>query len=184
MSNAQNKSTMTFNTISTSDYGTFKTGSYTLNGQPYRVNGNCVGGQWSWTLAHDMSNHNNLREVKSHLLTLVGQDTQELTQKDTIRRACELLDSGLRVYNHDDCTNDLTERRVGGQICSNLTHVRKVYVDMYKVFRFGKVVGTYKTAMGATRKLAEMNKRCTAFFAMNPYTERYTFLTEYPVFKD
>jgi len=72
MSNAQNNSKMTFNSISTSDYGTFKTGSYTLNGQTYRVNGTCSGGVWSWTLVFDMSSHNNLREVKSHLLTLVG----------------------------------------------------------------------------------------------------------------
>jgi hypothetical protein len=63
---------MTFNLISTSDYGTFKTGSYTVNGQPYRVNGIQQGHTWTWTLVHDMSDHNNLREVKNHLLSLVG----------------------------------------------------------------------------------------------------------------
>ncbi len=109
MSNAQNKSTMTFNTISTSDYGTFKTGSYTLNGQPYRVNGNCVGGQWSWTLAHDMSNHNNLREVKSHLLTLVGQDTQDMTTNNNLVNATDRVETpkqalqvmGMKVDNRN-----------------------------------------------------------------------------------
>jgi len=62
---------MKFKTISTSNYGTFKTGSYTVNGQPYRVNGICRGNVWTWTLAYDMSEYNNLREVKNHLLTLV-----------------------------------------------------------------------------------------------------------------
>jgi hypothetical protein len=107
-----------------------------------------------------------------------------MTQKDTLRRAAELMESGLRVYNHNDCNNDLTERRVGGQICSSLTHAKKVYDDMYRVFVCDKAVGTYKTAMGAARKLAQLNRNCTAFFAQHYLTDEYTFLTDYPVFKD
>ena len=113
-----------------------------------------------------------------------AQNNSTMTQKDTLRRAAELMESGLRVYNHEDCNNDLTERRVGGQICSALTHAKKVYTDTYRVFRCGKSVGTYKTAMGAARKLAELNKNCTAFFAQHYLTDEYTFLTDYPVFKD
>ena len=111
-------------------------------------------------------------------------NAQNMTQKDTLRRAAELLESGLRVYNHDDFNNDLTERRVGGHICSSLTHAKKIYGDVYRVFVCDKSVGTYKTALGAARKLAELNRNCTAFFAQHYLTDEYTFLTNYPVFND
>lgn len=113
-----------------------------------------------------------------------AQNKSKMTQKDTLRRAAELMESGLRVYNHEDCNNDLTERRVGGQICSSLTHAKKVYDDMYRVFRCGKSIGTYKTAMGAARKLAQENHNLTAFLAQDYLTDQYTFLTDYPVYKD
>ena len=113
-----------------------------------------------------------------------AQNNSTMTQKDTLRRAAELMESGLRVYNHNDYNNDLTERKVGGEICSSLTHAKKVYADTYRVFRCGKPMGTYKTALGAARKLAQLNRNCTAFFAQHYLTDEYTFLTDYPVFKD
>lgn len=113
-----------------------------------------------------------------------AQNTTAMTQKDTLRRAAELMESGLRVYNHNDCNNDLTEHKVGGQICSALTHAKKTYGDVYRVLVCDKPVGTYKTALGAARKLAQLNKNCTAFLAQDYLTDEYTFLTDYPVFKD
>jgi len=113
-----------------------------------------------------------------------AQNKSKMTQKDTLRRAAELMESGLRVYNHNDYTNDLTERKVGGQICSGLTHAKKTYGDVYRVLVCDKPVGTYKTALGAARKLAQLNKNCTAFLAQDYLTDEYTFLTDYPVFKD
>ena len=113
-----------------------------------------------------------------------AQNNSKMTQKDTLRRAAELMESGLRVYNHDDCNNDLTEGKVGGVICGSLTHAKKVYDKTYRVFRFDKPVGTYKTALGAARKLAQLNRNCTAFFAQHYLTDEHTFLTDYPVFKD
>jgi len=111
-------------------------------------------------------------------------NAQNMSQKDTLRRAAELMESDLRVYNHNDCTNDLTERRVGGQICSALTHAKKTYGGKYRVIRCEKTIGTYKTALGAARKLAQLNHNCTAFLAQDWLTDEYTFLTGYPVFKD
>ena len=113
-----------------------------------------------------------------------AQNNSKMTQKDTLRRAAELLESGLRVYNHGDCNNDLTERRVGGHICSGLTHAKKIYGGVYRVFVCDKPMGTYKTAIGAARKLAQLNKNCTAFLAQDWLTDEYTFFTDYPVFKD
>ena len=101
-----------------------------------------------------------------------AQNNSTMTQKDTLRRAAELMESGLRVYNHNDYNNDLTERRVGGQICSSLTHAKKVYNDMYRVFVCDKAVGTYKTALGAALKLAQLNRNCTAFLAQNYLPDR------------
>ena len=111
-----------------------------------------------------------------------AQNNSKMTQKDTLRRAAELLESGLRVYNHSDCTNDLTERRVGAVLCD--AHAFKLAGGSYRVFSFNKAVGTYKTATGAARKLAQMNYRCTSFLAQHHYTNEYTFLADYPVFKD
>ena len=105
-----------------------------------------------------------------------------MTQKNTLRYAAELLESGLRLYNHSDCTNDLNARRVGAVLCDQKSY--KLATGCYRVFNYDKVVGTYKTAIGAARKMSEMNYRCTSFLAQHHYTDDYTFLTGYPVFKD
>lgn len=111
-----------------------------------------------------------------------AQNNSKMTQKDTLRHAADLLTSGLKVYNHNDCNNDLNDRRVGAVVCSDIAHAYKIYGGEYRVFQFDKSVGTYKTAFGAARKLSELNRRKTAFFAQDEITEKFTFLTDCPVY--
>jgi hypothetical protein len=61
---------MKFNMLSTGYRGCTKVGFYTIDGEKYVVTG-VLRGSWDWTLTHDKSHHNNLRDLKKHLLTLV-----------------------------------------------------------------------------------------------------------------
>ena len=52
----------------TSDYGSFKSGAYNVDGKWYRTTGIRTPHGWEWTLVMDNSTHPNLKALKSHLI--------------------------------------------------------------------------------------------------------------------